>query len=441
MWLVFRPEEWRGYIKPRSAVAIGAFAAYDLWMLLFPLQGLGLLSTVGPKAIIFWLIPHTFTLAAIAFYLYRGPFEALSQGAVILTALLTALFPWLHTYHRWVLCILGGSSALVFVRSVALLGHTPRPYLASALALILANITLSLITFWDPMPRVTFALLGGLLLLIGGLRIPAFKPEQELSYLYKFLPFIFSFYFLIALLYIFLMPTYIQVAYGEGLENLFYISTVILSVFILPRDRNLVLLLAVIFGLFALSFSHDPHRYGFNLSMYAIQAAVGFADMFCLHLFLQSANIVRSFALGVTVIFLAIVADMPFIYSPRLSAFIMAVGNMALGVSLLVFYFLQKRTAQRAKIVIVKRPASEISSPETNFPLTDRKPSLNGFKARCSPREWEVLERLLQHKSIKCIAQELNISESSVKTYMQRLYQKAAVRNKKELLKKFDLNQ
>jgi DNA-binding NarL/FixJ family response regulator len=51
-----------------------------------------------------------------------------------------------------------------------------------------------------------------------------------------------------------------------------------------------------------------------------------------------------------------------------------------------------------------------------------------------SPREGEVLARLRDGSSLSAIAQALLVSESTIKTYVARLYDKLGVRNRKQAL-------
>jgi DNA-binding CsgD family transcriptional regulator len=51
-----------------------------------------------------------------------------------------------------------------------------------------------------------------------------------------------------------------------------------------------------------------------------------------------------------------------------------------------------------------------------------------------SDREYRVLIGTLERKNFREIASELSISESTVKTYMRRIYEKMGVKGKKELL-------
>lgn len=60
----------------------------------------------------------------------------------------------------------------------------------------------------------------------------------------------------------------------------------------------------------------------------------------------------------------------------------------------------------------------------------------NSYK-RLSKQEKKVLEMLLQNKSYKTIAEEMNISISTVKTYMKRIYEKTNIKNIDDLKNKF----
>ena len=234
-------------------LSVVAFAAYDFWMLLFPLQGLGLLTTVGPHAIAYWLVPYTLILTILAFnsdIKFLGP---LSMGAVILTAVITVLFPFFPEKHNCLLAILGTTSALTLMRCAALLCHHPRPWEAAAYALITANVLLSLSSVLHFPIKFLFWGLGALLLVALFPPIPIKAPSETLP-LRPYLPFIFCFYMLSALLYIILMPYYVKKAYLFGTENLFYIATVLVALALLPKKKDLILVLGLVFSISAFSF-------------------------------------------------------------------------------------------------------------------------------------------------------------------------------------------
>jgi len=421
---------WDKRVASRDVLlATFSFAAYDLWMLLFPLQGLALLSTAGPRAIAFWLIPHALGLCAIAFFLYRFHFETISRAGTLVTALATMAFPFLPSHHKVLLTLLGLSSAFLFVRVAGLLAYTKTPWKNASLALIIANILLIIFSLLKPPRHFTFSFLGLSLFLAFLIKLPKQNRQADINYLKKYLPFIFSFYLLISLLYIFSMPVYIKQAYLEGIEALFYILAIIVAIKLIEKDKNLILSLGVAWGILAISFFHDPKKWAFNCSMFSIQTAAGFVDVFCLYLFLNSANILRSFATGAATIFCAITVNLPLIYLEKWSSFILVLGNIILGLSLLIFYYLQRRSRQKTKIILVRK--------ENNQKDAQIEEDIQKLKKKFSQREWDVFERIMQKKSIKLIAKELEISESSVKTYMQRIYKKASVKNKEQLIKKF----
>ncbi len=425
-----------GKINRDFALGIASFAAYDLWMLLFPLQGLALLSTAGPRAIAFWLVPHVLTFSLLSLIPNERYFDPISKVALLLTCVFTALFPYAPQFHGKLLLLLGITSALAMVRTASLLCHHQRPWKAAAWALIFANILLSLILALKIPNEILFIGLG-LFLLIGIFgSLPASAPSSSAS-MFRYFPFIFSFYLLSALLYIVLMPHYVEEAIFLGVENLFYVATLLLAARLLPKEKDLVLALGIGGGIFAISFFHSHVPLSHNLSMYAIQIAVGFVDLFCLYLFLTGENYIANLAKGFACVFWGVTASLPLYYLARESDFILIGGNIILGISLLLFYFTERRRNVK-KIVLLTKNNKAFNNQETKpKEVWQTKSAKEEFAQKLSAREKEVFQLTLEGKSIKEIAEEIGISISSVKTYLQRVYKKADVRNKQELIDKF----
>ena len=110
-------------------------------------------------------------------------------------------------------------------------------------------------------------------------------------------------------------------------------------------------------------------------------------------------------------------------------------GNLVLGLGLVLFYLVQ--TAGRKR---------EAPSPERTAPVPKVEVDEGRLAEACralgtprelfSYREWETLKLALAGKPIREIASALGLSESSVKTYLQRVYRKLGVSSKSELIRK-----
>jgi len=110
-------------------------------------------------------------------------------------------------------------------------------------------------------------------------------------------------------------------------------------------------------------------------------------------------------------------------------------GNAALNLAVLSLYFAHRRAPQGPGT-----PAALATAGAPGLALEPAAPSpyrvSPSLRARLSTMEENVLEGVLAGKTFREVAAGLQVSESSVKTYMKRLYEKAGVRGKADLLAK-----
>ena len=354
------------------------------------------------------------------------------MGAGIATSLLTITYPFLPNLEKLLLPFIGFFSALLIVRIGCLLSLSQKPATASAAGLAIGNVLLGISLLVNPPKEILFPLLGILLLA----QVPAAFPEQKkepIKDLIVYLPFIFVFYLLIGTFYVCLMPSYMKFHFFNGSELLFYIAAVLLSAVIFQRKPDLSLVIGVGMGVFAVSFLHDFNHLTSNLAMYAVQASAGFMDVFCFGLFIKGKDVVRRFGLGAGCMLAGPTVGLPVLYSGRWPLILCIGGNIVLGVGLLLFYLVQTIVKEKEKQSITLKQNTEIDDTQLNKACQ----VLGISKEIFSYREWEILKLALSGKSIREIASLLGLSESSVKTYLQRIYRKLGVSSKKELMRKF----
>lgn len=407
--------------------SILALAAYDLWLLAFPLQGYFFLKINGPKNFSWFIIPHTTGFFLAAWFGHRINFRKVSLWAGVLTSLLTMFYPFLPYLQNYLLAFIGVASAFLIVRIGCLLRCTRDPVISSALGLALGNVLLGITLWIDPPKEVLFPLLGIFLLS----QVPAsFYPQRQepLKDLLRYLPFIFVFYLLIGTFYVCLMPFYVKYCYFSGSELLFYIGAVLSSAYLFRKKADYSLVVGVGMGIFAVSFLHSFTRLTSNLAMYAVQAAAGFIDIFCFGLFIRGQDVIRRFGFGAGTMLAGPMVGLPVLYTKQWPMLLCIGGNIVLGLGLLLFYFVQ--TAVRGKEKASVLPNID----EVRLAETCR--TLGTPRELFSYREWEILKLILSGKTIREIASLLNLSESSVKTYLQRVYRKLGVSSKRELLQK-----
>ncbi|MFP4127735.1 MAG: LuxR C-terminal-related transcriptional regulator, partial [Desulfonatronovibrio sp.] len=120
------------------------------------------------------------------------------------------------------------------------------------------------------------------------------------------------------------------------------------------------------------------------------------------------------------------------------------IGNIALAATMIIFFFIHKFQIQETpepamlgpeeldKLVAQSAGGKHQAGEEQAQTLEQVAP--RALLGRLSDREKEVLELvLLKQMMFRKVAGEIGISESSVKTYMQRIYEKAGVKSKKGL--------
>ena len=399
------------------------------------MQGYFFLRLNGPQSFPWFLLPHTLGLFLFGLLGYRINFSRVSLTAGIITTLVTAIYPFLGPLQNIFLLLLGLTSALLAIRIGCLLRSCSHPVMAAARGLALGNIFLALFLWIDPPQKILFPFLGLLLLA----QIPApFHPQQKepLRDLLAYLPFIFIFYLLIGTFYVCLMPFYVRFSYFQGLELFFYLGAVLLAALLFHQKRDYPLAIGVGMGVFAVAFLHDFNRLTSNLAMYAVQAAAGFMDIFCLGLFLQGRDVIRRFGLGAGCMLAGPTVGLPLLYAQRWPLFMCTGGNLVLGIGLILFYFVQSTLSRKSSESISSAPDTPSPPEEQETHLAEVCRSLGAPREIFSYREWEILKLAVSGKAIREIASLLHLSESSVKTYLQRIYRKLGVSSKAELLRK-----
>ena len=410
--------------------AILSLATYDLWLLAFPLQGYFLIKTNSPFDFPWFVAPHTAGLFLTAWLGHRINFNRISLLAGIAVTFLTGIYPFFPSLENFLLTLIGISSAFLIVRIGCLLGNSQNPAIASALGLAIGNVFLGIILLINPPMKILFPLMGLLLLS----QIPAPFPTQKqepIGDLFQYLPFIFIFYLLIGTFYVCLMPYYVKYYYLNGSELLLYIGAVLISAFLFNKRPDYSLIVGVGIGIFATVFLHNFNRLTSNLAMYAVQAAAGFMDVFCFGLFIKGKDVVRRFGIGAGFMLLGPTVGLPLLYSPKWQVVMNSVGNAILGLGVLLLYFSHLR----------KEPASNIQHQVENEQSVEDRLAQACIRSGNPPdlfsfREWEILKLTFSGKNIKEISTQLEISESSVKTYLQRIYRKMKVSSKRELIQK-----
>ncbi|MHB8762974.1 MAG: helix-turn-helix transcriptional regulator [Deferrisomatales bacterium] len=407
-------------------VASASFAAYVVWLLAFPMDGFLQGPGAGEWGLFYFLAPHVASLLACAAPVPRRWCEPASRAAGCLLVLLTLAYPHAGGAQGPLLFAAGLLAGPVAVRAGLLLKAAPRPRTAGVLGVAAGNLALALLLAVPPAPPLGYTLIG-IGLTLPALARPALDnrkpPGPELL---RFLPFVLLFHVVCGLSYGTLAPVYEQLQIVPGGELAFYVAAASTALWILRGAKDPALVAAVMFGTLSLALFQYGTPGAVNLSMYAMQAAAGFMDAFVLFLILAEDDATSAFGLGLGTVCAGILTGkVVSLLAGDVHQLVVAAGNGVLVLALLSLYFLGPRLRPAAQAF---QPATEPAPPPFAMPP--------GLRARLSEMERSVVGAVLEGKTFKEAAERLSVSESSVKTYMRRVYEKAEVRGKAALLEK-----
>ncbi|CAH2031618.1 LuxR family transcriptional regulator [Trichlorobacter ammonificans] len=414
------------------------FIAFVVWLLAVPMEGF-LVTPLGVQhPLLFFLIPQIITLWCIGSVRSRTFMAPLSVAGGGITIGATVLLPHVPGTASLLLGLAGVGSAFLCVRACCYLKRSPSLVTTAALGLAGANVLLFLFTVVPLADSVKFLLAAALLLipLVADFEIRTDDGNENLP---LFLPFVFVFQLVSGLMYGALYGHYARVALFPGIELIFYILAVGSGLAVLRRRHEGLLAIAIVTAMFAFSLYLIPGTVPVNAALFAMQTAAGFLDLYLLALLLSQRDTVRAFGRGLAVACSGIVLGKIIALAVRdVPPLVVAASNLVLTVSILLLYR-QMRGEQNlagqpsaADTETKTLDEAKIAQPEPLARLT-LPPGLN---KRFSDQEKSVLACIVQGMTFKEAARCLTISESSVKTYMKRIYEKTSVAGKEELLAK-----
>ena len=410
-------------------------AAYTLWLLAFPMKGTLLEDLAGRSLLLAYLLPHIMLLLLVFLVNRPNLVQSCSRFGVLLTMVLTLSFPHFEPMLVFpAIVLLGLTSALVMLKLGSLLRASSEPLISAALGLMTGNILLLLVLQPDWNPALLAVLLALPLTVL--LRSGAEPCPGNAKGLVKYLPFVFVFYVISGLRYDMIQASPVLPLLPAGSDLAGYLLAIGAAYFLLRRDLDLTLVLGIFFGMFSLSLGVFHSGQTMDISLFCLQVSVGFVDLFILGLLLEQANWLKAFGLGIAVMCAGIaVGEVLAGGLQDANKAVTTVGYGALSVSVLLLYLLARSDSVKPD----PEPALQVLADYTerdharNDFLTNLPP---GAKARLSEREMSVLEQVALGSTYKSIADRLEISESSVKTYMRRVYEKLGVNGRQELLDK-----
>lgn len=403
------------------------FALFILWLLAFPMNGF-LLGTAGLEhPFLYFVIPEAIALFAIRYLAGSRFFPAIANFSIVIIIAATALFPFSGTWRLPLLIIMGIAGAGFLAKTIGNMNKLKNPPLAGAISMAGGNLALLVLMKLPLEPSTMHILLAALLL------VPLFSPtprceQREMAHFAWYLPFLFIYNLVSGLMYGALMDAYSQQAYVNGIELVFYAGTAFAGVWLVHKGKDLLLVLGILGGMLSFSIFNMSGAFAVNLSMFAFQGAAGFVDIFILVLLLSRADCMMVAGPVFGTVCLGIAGG--YVMSGAtggIASTVVGAANLFLTTAVLVLVFLAKKW----------QTGGEEQTVPAELPLTQTLPTISlppSLQKRLSGREIAVLDCVLRCKTFRETAKALSLSESSVKTYMKRIYEKTGVTGKNELL-------
>lgn len=415
-----------------SVSAVLRLVIFIVWLLAFPMKGF-LLANVGlENAILFFIIPHAASLFATSYLSGSRLFPVIANTAIGVTIAGTALFPVAGKQALPLLAVIGVAAAGLLVKVMGGLRGAGNPALVGAASLAGGNLAL-LALMKLPWPPPAVHLVLALLLLVPLFCATPCCGSEEGNPVAWYLPFLFVYHLVSGLMYGTLMDVYGRYAFVDGIELLFYVGTAFIGAYLARKGKNVLLVLGIICGMLTFSLFQVGGAAAVNLSMFGMQASEGFVDLFVLVLLLSRTDCLR--AAGP--VFGSVCAGIAGGHvisgvAGGAAGLIVGAANLILTGAVFIFVFFVRKQEQEAEREAERgvRPALvDNAAPSPGNILLS--PAL---QKRFSQRERAVLDSVIRGKTFRETAEVLSLSESSVKTYMKRIYEKMGVTGKEGLL-------
>lgn len=349
--------------------------------------------------------------------------------------MLTPIVPSVTLPGWLVLSIIGFTSTTIMFRAVLVLITSKNPIISSALAIAGGNALTACIAQVSIHTSFKFFLIS--IPLIVTLLFPlSFKKEKPNRELYVYIPFITLFYLIGGIFYAYIMPLYLEQGFLQSYDLVFYISAVVIGAGLVMKCRSYVLPLALIFASLSFTLGLFQGKASIFGSMFAIQIAFGFADLMAVTLVLSA--IATPWATGLVFGSITLAITIGELVTSSITDGLLgvaALGNLSLIGSLVVLYFIVR--GSKAVEIPENKSKDESRHIYTMEWLNERLESLyKPNQKRLTEKEKAVLLLCLQGLKYKDIADRLGSSESTVKTYMSRIFTKLEVVNKSDLIEK-----
>ena len=423
------------------------FALFVLWLTTFPMAG-HLLD--DKETMDYFLWSHVFGLLLCTHRLVVRQFHQIFIGATVLTAAATLAYAFYGGgYGTAILLVLGIAASPLLVQSLLLLESTSRsPVLFGAFCIAVGNIGMLALKQLPVANPIKLVLLSVALLFV--LTVP-FRPQMpramQGSASYRHLPFIYLFQITSGFMYGLLLPVYYREAYLQGSEIFVYAVAAIVAAKYLNQRREAMLVGCILFATLAYAMLQIPSpTLASNASVWLIMAAVGIVDIAVIAYALSFQNQPRAIAYCFATMLAGIGTGS--LLDQWISANALSTAALsALVFSAIALLFAKNKQQMHENIDLPETssypaPAGHLApvelhasaeAPSVISPAVEPTP-LEMPKPTFSAQEWRVLQAVAQYPTYREAATALDLSESSVKTYMQRMYKKTGTFRRKQLL-------
>ena len=464
-------------IKTPIILTSAGFAAFVVWLLAIAMDG-PLPGAIGvPGAADYFLPAHIGSLLLIGLFCPRRFFGTLLLTGGVLSVLLSISIGFSDpVFAPYMLAAVGVTSSPIAIGACLLLRRNSSPLYAALIGLAVGNILFVPVSLWPEPGLLAFAAVSMPLIAIPALyiRLPADTEGTGAASLWRFLPFIFLFQIVSGLMYAFMMPAYAGFAYVPGSELVFYIAGAAASRRIASANPDLAMVCGVVLGMVAFTtLQAGDFPISLNTGMFTMMAAAGFIDMVLLVIILSSPDPQKAAGTGLAVLCGGILAGKFTVrYFATAAGSIALTGNLVLNISIVTLYFLGRQhfafhenpsgrgdsgepvsngSSKSLAATITPdmvQPASAAAGKTASGSVSESFPTSlpqmanamehlpEHLRLLLSEREYHVLGRALAGSTYRETAAELGISESTVKTYMYRIYEKMGVKGKKQLFEK-----
>ncbi|MFH7321298.1 LuxR C-terminal-related transcriptional regulator [Desulfurivibrio sp. D14AmB] len=443
----------------KPAISSLHFAAFVLWLVVFPMSGSLLPPAKAPSLMLYFLAGHIVAILLLAGLRDERAQLILFRASGGLTSLLTASFPHFPEHPELIMGTLGVAAAPLAVGVIVNLKRSPAPPWAAAVGLLTGNLLAALFSQVAATPSWLFLLIALPPVLLMPFPIDNQAPTRPDSVsppffagLTPYLPFIFLFYLIGGLMFGFISPQYAKVSPLAGIELLAYGIATLGGAWLVGRNRDLLLVLGLLCAMLSLTLLEWEPVIATIISMYANHLAFGLIDLFLICLLLNQAQNQRAVAIGLAVMLLAIFSGTLVAGNfAAMGQLLTSAGTLILTMAILALYFLGWwRPQTRANQPIPQNPENAAATTDASLrsaPVAAVNPeqlveNWNAGRAthqkQLSEQEKLVVALVLAGHTYKEAARELGISQSSIKTYMKRVFDKAGVNNKHDLLREIN---